>query len=68
MARPYATIFIAHAAANVEDVHGGTDTGRAQHPFRQGPKQLGLLDQAVVLGIRSAKRVVGVLQQAPLPR
>ena len=59
---------VAHAAANVEDVHAGTDPGRAQHPFRQRPKQLGLLDQAVVLGIRPAKRVVGVLQQATLPR
>src|SRR5262249_23080043 len=57
---------IARATADVQHMHAVTEPGRTHHSFRNRSKQLRLHYQPVVLGLRSAKRVVSIIHQSPL--
>jgi len=56
----------ADAATHIEHSYAARNPSRKQHPFRKGPRQLGLFDQPVVLGARTTKRIIGVVHQASL--
>src|SRR5215469_382463 len=57
---------IANAATDIKYAHAGANPGRKQHPLGQRSNQLGLLDQTVILGARTAKRIVGIIHRVCL--
>jgi hypothetical protein len=55
---------VTNTATDIKYAHAAADSGREQHPLGQWSNQVGLFDQTVVLGARTAKRVVGIIHRA----
>jgi hypothetical protein len=54
---------IADAATDIKHMHAALNSSREQHPLCQRPKQLRLLDQPRILGLRSTRRHSPMLRE-----